>query len=110
MKATPNQPSLPGIDVQEIRLKELLKNNPVPTTVEQAEAFFRARTTTQLILKKDHDSLRIVLKNSDVNEDDMKHEKKVELPLDDRDEWERKYIAAAAESHRQWFEVEKDKY
>lgn len=96
-------------DTRSVRLEALQKENPIPETKELAEEFLRKRTGAQITMKKDHDLLRVVLKTTDCEEDQIKFEKKVELPLDDPEEHERKFIATAVEAYEQWLRLEQEK-
>jgi len=101
---------LPGVNPKEYAFKGLLAENPRPSTLSEAEAFFRKHTDTLIKLKEDHDFLRVVLKETNSDEEEEKHQYTIELPLDDPEEREDRYIDLAAKVHDMWVELEAPKH
>ena len=110
-RETHHQPSLPGINADEIRRQELLKKFPRPVTKELATMFYRKfkkdkervySVQALIAIQQDHDLLRVVLKTKDGDDDDVKFEKKAELPHDDPEEYDRLYIKRACEAWDCW--------
>jgi hypothetical protein len=104
------QQTLPGVNPKKYAYDGFLKENPTPTTYEQAEKFFRQHTRTQIKLNHDHDEVRVVLKETGKTEDKEKHEYTIELPLSDKDQRSEQWIELAEKVHAMWLDLEAPKY
>lgn len=104
------QLQIPGIDVEEDRIKGLMKRFPLPETRDLAEKFFRAKCVFNLKYKQDVDIIKVSLKNRNYEDDIWKMEGSIEFPADDQDAYDEKYVEVAQELYWQWLKLEKDKY
>jgi hypothetical protein len=104
------QTTLPGINRKNLAYNGLLIANPTPDTVADAEKFFRTHTETLIRLKEDHDFLRVVLKDTGVEEEKEKHEYTTELSITNILERNSKYLNLAQKVHALWLELEEPKY
>jgi hypothetical protein len=104
------QIGLPGINSKTLAYQGLLNNNPTPDTVADAEKFFRTHTETLIRLREDHDFLRVVLKETGVEEEKEKHEYTTELSISNLVERNAKYLSLAQKVHALWLELEEPKY
>lgn len=108
--STTKQASLPGINANEYALKGLLNECPLPKTFEAAEAFFRDKTDALIKLKKDHDFMRVVLKDTNVEEDKEQHQYTKELSIFDPEERRRGYIELAGRVYVVWRDLQAQKH
>lgn len=104
------QQNLPGIDPKQLAYEGLKKAYPVPTDHASAERFFRDKCDALIKIRRDNDFLRVVLKDTNVDEEKEKHEYTAELPLDDEDEWTERYVAVAVKAHTAWLNLEAPKH
>lgn len=104
------QINLPGLNPKVYAYKALLEKNPTPSTVAEAEKFFRENTDALIKLKKDHDFFRVVLKESNVAEEKEKHEHTTELSICDEQEREHQFIEFAGKVHAMWLDLVAPKY
>jgi hypothetical protein len=105
-----HQPSLPGIDVGAIALDGLVKSNPRPTNVAEADRFLRRYTVTTIVKRTDHDYMRIVFKGTDASEHKEKHEYSTELDIFDAALRDKEFIRYTQKMYDIWLENQKTKY
>lgn len=104
------QQSIPGINANKYAYDAILSESPCPETTQQAESFFRKYCIATITQKKDHDYLRVVLKDTDLNENKEKHEYSKELPIDNKKSWNEGYIEIAQKAHAVWLDLIGPKY
>jgi hypothetical protein len=104
------QASLPGINRKRYAYEGLLRDNPEPTNFKEADAFLRKYTVTTMVMRKDHDAMRVVLKELNADASKEKHEWNTELSIFNREERETVFLELAIRAHTQWLELEAPKY
>lgn len=104
------QTSISGINRKTLAYDGLLADNPTPNTVKEAEQFFRAHCEALIKFRKDHDFLRVVLKDTGVEEEKEKHEYTTELSIFNKTERDEKFLEIAQKIHALWLDLEEPKY